>query len=159
MKSVSHIVWVETVVVVFAGLQARDLLTAWAHSPSDRTGWGAFLLWLTPAVRMLWRHKGRGPTNRLLVLTALTAALTGGICQVNFLNYLALALAFAGRWPLAWKHEIIWLALSIGWMPVMGVLAAHAGLPVLLVDGVRVILGLMAAILGTVFIPGIKKQL
>ena len=159
MKSVSHIVWVETVVVVFAALQAHDLLTAWVHSPYDRTGWVAFLLWLTPAVRMLWRYQGRGPTNRILILTALTAALTGGICEINFLNYIALAIAVAGRWPLALKYEIAWLALSLGWMPVLGVLGAHAGLPVWLVAGARIGIGLMAAAIGTVFFPGDKKQL
>jgi hypothetical protein len=148
MKSVSHIVWVETVVVVFAALQAHDLVSAWLHSPYDRTGSVAFLLWVVPAAQMLWHYRGRGPTNRIMILTALVIALTGGICGLNFLNYAALALAFAGRWPMRGAKEAVWLALSLAWMPVLGILGAHASLPVWVVDVTRLLLGLAAALLG-----------
>lgn len=149
MKSVSHIVWVETVVVVFAALEAHSLVTAWLDSPYDRAGSVAFLLWLSPAVRMLWRYQGRGPTNRIMVLTALAISLTGGICDLNVLKYAALALAIAGRWPMRGAREVAWLALSLAWMPVFGlVLGAHASTPVWVANTARITLGLAAAILG-----------
>ena len=149
MKSVSHIVWVETVVVVFAALQAHSLLTAWLDSPYDRAGSVAFLLWLTPAGHMLWRYRGRGPTNRTMVLTALAISLAGGVCNLNVLKYAALALAIAGRWPMRGMREIGWLALSLAWMPVFGVmLGAHANTPVWVANAARITLGLAAAILG-----------
>ena len=37
-------------VLAFCAWQSADLLTAWRHSPFDRLGWLALVLWLTPTL-------------------------------------------------------------------------------------------------------------
>lgn len=134
---------VETAITLFAAAQARDVAWAWVHSPYDRTGSLAFVLWLAPAVWVAWRRL-ETPPPRWRVWVALVFTAIGGMSGINFLNYLALAVALAGCFPLLGARRWRWLVLSLSWMPLLGWLAAKAGLPVAAVAGLRLLLALAA---------------
>jgi len=134
---------VETAVVVYTAVQARDLLMAWRHSPFDRLGALVFLLWLVPAVRAAWKRTAPAPLT-WLVWVALGFALAGGISGINSLNNIALALVLAGRWPLPGNRLWYWVALGLTWMPIFGWFGAKAGMPVWLVETARGLLGLLS---------------
>ena len=144
---------VETVIVAYAAWMSHDILWAWRNSPFDHAGAFAFLLWLVPPVRAAWGRPEPAPSVRWLTWTALAFALVGGILGINSLNYIALALALAGRWPVPGKSGWRWLLLSVAWMPVLGWFGSK-GLPIWLVDAGRIAL----AILSIVVCLGLKGR-
>lgn len=50
---------VELAILAFCAWLSRDLLNAWQHSPHDRFGWLARLVWLVP-LGLRWRQKYTG---------------------------------------------------------------------------------------------------
>jgi hypothetical protein len=137
---------VETAIFLFAAWQARDIAWAWVHSPYDRAGGPAFLLWLAPAVWVAW-HRMETPPPRWRVWVALIFTAIGGMSGINSLNYIALAVALAGCFPLLGARRWRWLFLSISWMPLLGWLGAKVGLPVVAVGVLRIVVAL-ATLLG-----------
>ena len=51
MKTEKNFPLVGLAVPLFCAWQARDLINAWRHSPHDRLGWLALLVWLAPVAR------------------------------------------------------------------------------------------------------------
>lgn len=106
-------------ILAFAGWQASDLLAAWRHSPLDRLGGVAFLVWALPVPLAL--ATGRRPfeprVGPWLLGASVPLALLSAVLSLNLAAHVALALAiaaFAGWTP----RHVLWLAAAICWMPV-----------------------------------------
>ena len=146
MKNIFNQFRVEWLVAAFCAWHSADLLHAWRHSPYDRLGWLALLLWALPAVRAVWR--GSKPAYGFkLAVGSLALALIGVLGGLNFLVYWGLAGAIgslAGVAGRAW----LWLFLAICWMPVFGWFGSQLHLPALPVNILRLLLAFAAAAAG-----------
>jgi len=100
--------------------QSSDLFSAWRHSPFDRLGDLAFLVWTIP---LLWSLK-TPPTAFPLGLgtLALAVCFLGGLGSLNALKYIGLALALVSLAGRASQRPWFWLGASIAWMPSLGYL-------------------------------------
>lgn len=97
----------------YAALQSRDLLPAWLHSPFDRLGWLAFLIWVTPVLLL----QARSPkADRLACGGAVLLLLAGSVAALNALTYAGFALAISAFLPRD-RARIFFLATSVSWMP------------------------------------------
>jgi len=137
---------VEWLVVAFCAWHAADLLHAWGHSPYDRLGWLALLLWSLPAGRSVW-HGAKPAAGFKLAMASLALALIGVLGDLNFLVYWGLAGAIgsvAGVTGRAW----LWLALAVCWMPVFGWFGSQLHLPARPVNSLRLLVALAAAAAG-----------
>lgn len=111
-------------VPLFCAWQARDLITAWQHSPHDRLGWLALLVWLAPVARRV-AGKARGKARAelaasfILMGAAIGCGLASELTELHFLGHVALALAMAGWLKNSWR-SLLWLAAAVAWMPVFG---------------------------------------
>lgn len=128
------------------------LFKAWRHSPFDRFGWLAFLLWLVPLIipfccgntprQIPEPRESVLPPTCALSWIALIIAVLAVIVDVNAMRYVALALALGAWMPRHWL-TIVWLVLAIAWMPALGWLGAS--LKATGLNGLRVLLGAFAA--------------
>jgi len=136
----------EWLVAAFCAWQAADLLHAWRHSPYDRLGWLALVVWAVPAARAVGR--GAKPAYGLkLAIGSLILALVGVLGDLNFLVYWGLAGtigSLAGVFGRAW----LWLGLAVCWMPVFGWFGSQLHLPALPVNILRLLAALGAAAAG-----------
>lgn len=147
------------VVVLCAWQALPPLVNAWRHSPFDRLGWIAFLLWLIPVGAVFLRPRsaglrtgedaaapaslpGRRPALRVLSWIALIIVVLAVVVDMNALRYVALALAL-GAWMPRRAWAWVWLVLALAWMPALGWLGA--GLKASGVNVLRVLLGALAA--------------
>ena len=110
----------ELAVLLFAAWQSSDLPKAWQHSPHDRLGWLALLVWLAPLARRL-AGKGRHEfsANPCLLGAAILAGTLGELTELHFFGHVALALAAAAWIKISWR-SCLWLATAVAWMPVFG---------------------------------------
>jgi hypothetical protein len=146
MKPFLQLIRVEWFVAAFCAWHAADLLQAWRHSPYDRFGWVALLIWLLPAARAVWR---RADTARhfKLAMTSLALTFIGVIGDLNVLVYCGLAGiigALAGVSGRTW----LWLLLAVCWMPVFGWACSKVHLSAHPVPVLRLIVAVLAAGLG-----------
>lgn len=109
-------------VIIYCAWRSEELLNAWAHSPMDRFGWMAFILWLTPILFVAWKrsedfesHSG----NQIALGAGLVISLGGTMSSMNMAYYIGLALALMAliRWRIT---HWIWLSGALMWMPVFG---------------------------------------
>ncbi|MEI6193422.1 MAG: hypothetical protein WCS42_03740 [Verrucomicrobiota bacterium] len=120
MKTGKPLPLVELAVLVFAAWQSLDLPVAWRHSPHDRFGWLALLVWLTPlALRLAGRPRVPLAANPWLLGSAILAGLLGQLTEVHFFGHVALALAVAAWVEISWRL-LPWLLSAVAWMPVFG---------------------------------------
>jgi hypothetical protein len=112
-------------ILAFAAVAARDLPATWLHSPYDRLGWLAFLLWLTPLVARIFPGGGRVREDPSLgvAIAGLVLVVFGMMGALNAAKHAGLALAFAAFLPAPQRWT--WLVASVAWMPSLGWLASH----------------------------------
>ena len=119
MKFIRSWPLVEVAILLFAAWQARDLINAWQHSPHDRFGWVALLVWLTPpGLRIINPQADKG-ANFYLLGAAIGCGLLGELTEVHFLKHVALGLAAGARIsfsPRTWP----WRLAAVAWMPIFG---------------------------------------
>ena len=120
MKSMRTFPLVEVSVVFFAAFLSRDLINAWQHSPHDRLGWLALLVWLVPLALRLVDISGTGTAANVYLLGAtIVCGLLGDLTEVHFLNQVALALALGAWVKFSWR-TLPWLLSAVAWMPICG---------------------------------------
>lgn len=113
-------------IALYCAVRSEHLLAAWRHSPFDRLGWVALLLWLTPLV-MAWRSTPRelrlGRVNFGLLGLSLLVSLLGTMASMNAIKYLGLAVAVVAliRWR---RAHLVWFIGAASWMPAFGYFAA-----------------------------------
>lgn len=115
-------------VILYCAWRSEELLNAWAHSPMDRFGWIAFVLWLTPIAIVGWKHSQdfeTKPGNQIALGAGLVISLAGTMSSMNMAYYIGLALALMAliRWRIT---HWIWLPGALMWMPVFGYTLAKA---------------------------------
>lgn len=113
-------------IVLFCTGHSASILQAWRHSPFDKLGWMAFLVWLGPLLLGLGGYRATsGPKETDSSLTpwllgsALILVVAGIVSSLNALKYAALACSLVGllRWN-AWN--LVWLVAAVSWMPWLG---------------------------------------
>ena len=120
MKSTRSFPLVEVAVVFFAAFLSRDLINAWQHSPHDRLGGLALLVWLAPLVLRLANISGtETAANSYFMGAAIVCGLLGDLAEVHFLNQVALALALGAWVNFSWR-TLPWLLSAVAWMPIYG---------------------------------------
>jgi len=119
MKSTRSWPLVELAILYFAAWLSRDLLNAWQHSPHDRLGWLALLVWLTPLARRLKNDRTELSANSYLLGAAIACGLLGELAEVHFLSHVAMALAL-GAWLKISLRSLLWLLAAVAWMPAFG---------------------------------------
>jgi len=146
LKNSSRLVPAGIAISLYAAWNARDLLMAWLHSPYDRFGYIAFLLWMLP-VGCVWftRHifglAVHGHVRAGALAIGLAVSFAGVILDVNAIKYLGLAITISGFLPLQ-PATYVWLACALGWMPAAGwALSSHAAV---LVNCIRIVIGMIA---------------
>jgi len=139
-------------ITLYAAWNARHLAGAWLHSPFDRCGSLAFLLWIVP-IACLWvtrRLTGRaGRVSSAAVAIALVVSFAGVATDLSVLEYLALAIALAGFLPVQ-PATFVWLACAAAWMPAAGWAFSSHGF--VLVNAVRAGIGFLALLLTPFFL-------
>ncbi|MEI6779585.1 MAG: hypothetical protein WCQ21_01585 [Verrucomicrobiota bacterium] len=113
-------------VLAFCAWQSADLLTAWRHSPFDRLGWLALVLWLTPTLAGALpkaerrpKSEGRNPNRprpRVSVFGYRISAFfrpstSSGFGLQNYLAWLGLLICLAGM--LTNLHVLNHVALAL----------------------------------------------
>lgn len=156
MKRLFQMIRVEWLVAVFCVCPAvAPLLQAWQHSPFERHGWAALILWLIPAVRVI----GCGTTasrSVTLIILSLVLSFVGVIGELNVLIYCGLAGiigALAGVSGKGW----LWLLLAVCWIPAFGFLFARLQFTPFAVQRLRLITAAVAAGLGLCWLPQTRK--
>ncbi len=118
MKNPRPFPLVEFSILAFCLWLSRDLWNAWQHSPHDRFGWLALLVWLTPlAVRLV--RKENFSANAFFLGAAIVVGALGELSEFHFLGHVALALAL-GAWLPVSLWRVVWLAAALSWMPAFG---------------------------------------
>ena len=147
MNSFLRKIRVEWLVTLFCAWHAADLVHAWRHSPYDRLGWLAMIIWVIPAGWAI----GRGAHDIYqfkLAMISLALALIGVIGDLNFLVYWGLAGALGSLAHFRPRAAWLWLALAGSWMPALGWLGSETYLGPITVNGLRVALAVLAAVIG-----------
>jgi hypothetical protein len=136
--------WLPVVAAAYVAWNARDVASAWLHSPFDRFGWLAALIWISPAVRYFARN--RRAVEMGWIWAGVVATLAGSLADLNVLKHAGLALAAAAlparNTRPAWAF-CLWLASAPCWMPALGWALKSLGPPS--TNGVRLALSLFAA--------------
>lgn len=138
-------------ITLYASWNARALLSAWIHSPFDRCGSLAFVLWTVP-VACFWVTRMLGDSSRRVSIPAFAIALVvsfaGVATDLSVIEYLGLAIAMAGFLPLK-PATFVWLGCAVAWMPAAGwAFSSHGSV---LINSMRAGIGL-AALLITPFL-------
>jgi hypothetical protein len=115
LAAIPAIAWA---ILAFAAWRSTELLNAWRHSPLDRFGWIAFLLWLTPvAVRFIQPSPpGLHPAAPWFLGASLAASIFGILADFNTAHYVGLSCAVAALGGWSWRHAV-WFAAAAAWMP------------------------------------------
>ena len=137
--------WLEIIILVYCLWRCDDLFSAWRHSPYDRLGWLAFLVWLRP-LKEFWRAGGvlaaRSKTGICLLSAGLALVFMGDLGDLNLFRDLGLAavlLSFASR-----RFSVIWTASAVAWLPASGWIGSLLGLHPILFSSARVLLAALA---------------
>jgi hypothetical protein len=110
-------------IVAFSAFASRGLPPTWLHSPYDRLGWAAFLLWLVPVVALALRGAGPAPSLRVS-LAGFAGTILGVMGEVHAVKHAGLALALVAFVPAPGRWTC--LVASTAWMPALGWVASHA---------------------------------
>lgn len=151
MKALRTWPWVELAVLAFAAWLARDLLQAWHHSPHDRLGWLALLVWLSPLALRLEQARAETAANFYLLAAAIACGLLGQLTEIHFLNHVALVLALGAWLPLS-RGAVPWLLSAVAWLPLLGWALAGCASDLVL------ILRLLLALAGATSFWWLKKR-
>jgi hypothetical protein len=114
---------VELAILAFCAWLSRDLLNAWRHSPHDKFGWLALLIWLVPVV-VSQARQGRNSANVFFLGAAIVMGAFGDLSEFHFLGHVALAFSIAAWLPVT-LGSVVWLVTALAWMPVFGWQTAH----------------------------------
>ena len=139
-------------IALYAAWNARNLAGAWLHSPFDRCGSPAFLLWIVP---IAWVRLKRPPACPPMPVSAaafaigLAVSFAGVATDLGVLKYAGLAIALAGFLPIR-AATFLWLGCAAAWMPAAGWAFSSHG--VILVNSMRAGIGLMAALSSPLFL-------
>ena len=150
MKLVRSLPLLELAVLFLAAWLSRDLPGAWRHSPHDRLGWLALLIWLAPPVFFL-AHSRRACAGAAFLGAAILCGFIGELAEFHFMGHLALALAVAAWIPVSLRSAV-WLLAAVSWMPVFGWCLADFS------AGMVLISRLALALAGAVCLWLIEKQ-
>lgn len=134
---------VEAAVLVYGVVGALDLLKAWSHSPIERFGWVALLVWVAPVVWLRRRTGGGSPGRPAMLGAAVALGFVGAVGSLNVLQHAGLAVAVMSVTPvrgICW----VWLVAAVSWTPLLG--WALKGLPVAVIPAVRLLVALMGAV-------------
>ena len=115
MKSFTSLPVILWIVVVISVARAWDLVTVWRHSPLDRFGWLAFLLWALPAFFAAAR---RAPRRNFLSALALALVVAATVTDRHAFGHCALAVSIGAMAGLS-LGSVVWLISSVGWMPAL----------------------------------------
>ncbi len=139
-------------ITVYAAWNARIVLGAWQHSPFDRCGFVAFILWIVPvACLFVARRLTERPTQASSAAfgIALLLSFAGVAMDLSVLEYAGLAIALAGFLPVQ-GATFVWLVCAAAWMPAAGwAFSAHGYITV---NAMRVAVGLLAVFLTPLFL-------
>ena len=148
-------------ITLYAAWNARNVVSAWQHSPFDRRGFPGFLLWSAPLgavwLSRLVKAQTRNPKPEILhsavspaaFAIALIVSFSGAAADLYVLEYLGLAIALAGFLPVR-PVTFAWLACAIAWMPAAGWAFSSEG-PVL-VNAMRAVIALVAVSMTPLFL-------
>jgi hypothetical protein len=145
MKNSRQTIYAGLAICIYATWSARDLLSAWLHSPFDKMGFPALILWLVPLgmIRMARQVFAQTPLKITPAFfgASLVFAFAGNALDLNIVKYIGLAFACAGFLPFR-AVTVAWLLLAVVWMPVFGWLLKNIG-PVP-VNALRVVLAALS---------------
>ncbi len=118
MTRLANIPAIAWAILAFAAWRSTELLNAWRHSPLDRLGWIAFLLWLTPVAASFAKPSlpGLHPAAPWFLGASLAASIFGVLADFNTAHYVGLSCAIAALGGWSWRHAL-WFAAAITWMP------------------------------------------
>ncbi len=139
-------------ITLYTAWNAHKVLGAWLHSPFDRCGSLAFLLWIVP-IACLWvgRRLRERPSrvSAAAFAAALLVSFAGVATDLSVLEYAGVAIALAGFLPVQ-RATFIWLGCALAWMPAAGwALSSHGSVAV---NVMRVAIGLLAMLLTPLFL-------
>jgi hypothetical protein len=117
-----------TIIIIYCGWNASDLVTLGKIARLDRLDWIFFLIWFIP-IPFYWffadpNHKEGFSKNNFLLITAIAISLLGLLGSLHVMTHFALAMAFTALIPWFWQ-KWIWIACAISWMPSIAWLGAH----------------------------------
>lgn len=155
-RMVKRLPCLELTVVGYGIWQSRNLAEAWLHSPFDRWGWLAFLIWLTPLVLSKVRapsESRQSTKDRNCFLAGLLLTFLGDLGSFNVSRNVGLGLILLGFAPV---QGCTWMAglCSGAWMPALGWFGSQASLGPVAMSVLR--LGI--AVLGTIYALGVLRQ-
>ncbi|MEI8341156.1 MAG: hypothetical protein WCH43_06420 [Verrucomicrobiota bacterium] len=114
-------------VTLYTGWISRDVVAAWIHSPFDRMGFPAFLVWFAPVVLLQWFPRVRQRNGfDAGFLIGLGLSLAGVALNLNLIKYAGLAFVISGFLPRD-VALMVWLPAALSWMPVLGWALSSAG--------------------------------
>jgi len=156
MSRFLQMIRVEWFVAAFCAWHATaHLLQAWRHSPFERFGWVALMIWLIPVARMVCAG---ADTSRHFKLAIVSLALSfiGVIGDLNVLIYCGLA-GIMGSIAHVSGRAWLWLLLAVCWMPAFSLLFARLQLTPHMVQLLRLVTATVAAGLGLCWLPVPRK--
>lgn len=107
------------VVCLYCAWEARDVMAAWLHSPFDKLGAVAFLVWALPLV-VLYRASSPPPT---WLFVALGITLLGVAMDLNVMKDAGFAVVCASIAGVATSRivsRVVCLGTAASWLPALG---------------------------------------
>ncbi len=139
--SINKVGWV---VLVLAAWDSRAIVPAWMHSPLDKFGWVALMLWAGAAIWFWFQGRSQGVGRAFWIGLSLLFLAGGVVSSLNTLGYIAFALAVAALPGWSWK-TLGWFLCSLSWMPPLSWIANALPIPVLL--GLRLALAMIGVLI------------
>lgn len=133
----SGIVAIEAAVLAYALSGSLDLLKAWSHSPIERFGWMALVIWAFPVALLRSRRGGTGaagPARPLLLGLSVSLVFLGGVSSLNLLQHWGLVLGVMAVTPVR-VPSFVWVVAAVSWMPLLG--WCLKSLPVVVIPAIR----------------------
>ncbi len=113
-------------VCLYCAWESRDIMTAWIHSPFDKMGALAFLIWSFPLL-ILYHASGPRP---VWLAAALGITLLGVALDLNVIKDAGLAVIFASMAGIATGRamsRIFCLGTAASWLPALGWILSARG--------------------------------
>jgi hypothetical protein len=139
--SINKVGWV---VLVLAAWDSRAIVPAWMHSPLDKFGWVALMLWVGAAIWFWSQGRSQGEGRAFWIGLSMLFLAGGAVSGLNTLGYIAFALAVAALPGWSWK-TLGWFLCSLSWMPPLSWAANALPIPMLL--GLRLALAVAGAVI------------
>jgi exosortase/archaeosortase family protein len=142
------VIALKCLVIGYCGWRCHELLDAWRHSPFDRLGWLAFILWLSPVAFACFQTPGilnLVAAGRLSYLAwGGIATFTGDLGDLNLLRQAGLALALMSLMPRQLSGIRGLTALT--WVSASGWIGSRLGAEPSVIAGLRLGLAILAAL-------------